>query len=179
MIKKIIPVFLCICLSFAVICYGENTVETPGNIPTPPQGVMPADGEFPQMEGMPPMGEMPPQGEVPAMGERPSRGEMPQGGVNPAEGSSMPTSPVSPETQQPTEQEAENNQNPDTITEATPTENMPQQEDGREQGRMPSFGQSQSVETESFLDKYLDAIVSVILLILAYVFVIFYKRRQY
>ena len=173
MIKKIIPVFLCICLSFAVICYGENTVETPENLPAPPQGAMPMEGARPQM------GEMPPQGEVPAMGERPSRGEMPQGDVNPAEGASVPASPVSPETQQPTEQETENNQNPDTITEATPMENMPQQGDKGGQGRMPAFGQNQSAESESFFDKYFDAIVSVILLILAYVFVIFYKRRQY
>ncbi len=157
MLKKIIPVFLCLCLSFSVICYGENTVETQ----------------------IPPRGEMPPQGEVPAMGDRPSRGEMPQGGVNPAEGESVPTSPVSPEIQQPIEKETENSQNPDTVTEATPVENQPQQGNWREQGRMSSFGQNQSVESESFLDKYFDATVSVILLILAYIFVVFYKRRQY
>lgn len=181
MLKKIIPVFLCLCLSFAVICYGENTVETqiPPRGEMPPQGAMPSEGEFPQMDRMPPMGEKPPQGEVPAMGERPSRGEMPQGGVNPAEGASVPTSPVSPEIQQPIERETENSQNPDTVTEATPVENQPQQGNWREQGRMPSFGQNQSVESESFLDKYFDATVSVILLILAYIFVVFYKRRQY
>ena len=135
MIKKIIPVLLCLCLSFSVACYGENTADT-------------------QETQMPPMGEMPPRGEKftqPAM-------------EKPAEITDAPAEEV-----------------PTTGEETTENQSM----DGNKgnwgnRGMMPSFGQSQQeIAPASFFETYFDAIASVILLVLAFIFVIFYKRRQY
>ena len=163
MIKKIIPIFLCVCLSFAVICYGENTVETP-KMQTPPTGQMPQMGE------MPPMGEMPSRGQMPQMGVKPDDGKTPQ----------MPAEVTEPE--QSADQKTEDTKTPETTTGDTPIENQPSDEGQRGQGRIPSFGQTQQqnpAEKQSLFEKYFDAVASVILLILAYLFVILYKRRQY
>ena len=186
MIKKIIPVLLCLCLSFSVACYGENTADTQ-ETQMPPMGEMPPRGNMPQNGEMPDFGEMPPRGNMPQNGEMPDFGEMPQrgqGNMN-FQGGEMPprgekfTQPAMEKPAEITDAPAE--EVPTTGEETTENQSM----DGNKgnwgnRGMMPSFGQSQQeIAPVSFFETYFDAIASVILLVLAFIFVIFYKRRQY
>ena len=155
MIKKIVLVFLCLCLSFSMICYGEN-----------------AENNRP--DKMPPMSQryMTP----PENGKMPPLGEMPEGAAPPTQGEQVPQNA-------PTEDVNENPMQSGNVQEANGAQSRPQGGNWREQGGMPSFGQGQGMpnmaEEKSFFETYFDAVMSVVLLILAYIFVIFYKRRQY
>lgn len=168
MLKKAILIFLSACLIFSITATAENIQETNGEIPQSVQGEAPSQ--------MPPMGEMPRSG-------RPS-GDFAPPQNNGAESANA---------QQPQENAQhpqENAQHPQGDFNAQGGGQMP----GRNPwngGQMPNgfggFGNMQNNQnTESqpkgfwgFVKTYATPITSVILLILAFIFVIFYKRKNY
>ncbi|MBR2476645.1 MAG: hypothetical protein IKB50_00740 [Clostridia bacterium] len=154
--KKIFTIALCICLMLSVAVVSAEEVVT---------------GEMPQFSGenMPRRGQFNPEN-MPQV-ERP---QMPQNG-EPAE-NPQPVQPVTP---------AENTQNPQTPPEGN-------SQGGGQFGMQPPRGgapweqqqQQQPTETQpmtfyGFLTTYATPITSVVLLGLAFVFVIFYKRKNY
>lgn len=178
MMKKIVPIVLSLCLMFGISVAAENTADR-ANTDTP------AVSQDMSNMGVPP--EMQ-SGEPPQGGNR--GGQIPESGFTPpqnietnnAESTTLQTDGNTEEVAQPPENSGENNQE---SGENTPF-------DGQMPGNMGDFNfpggmanNAQNTETEQatgfigFLKTYSTPIISVILLLCAFIFVYFYKRKQY
>ena len=189
MLKKVIPLVLVLCLIFSISVMAENTTNT--------EDVPPVSGEMPQ-GGMPDRGTPPsmPRGERPQGNFDPS--QMPQGGFDPSQ---MPEGGFTPPTGN---NDGEMPQGAPDVSEGAQTNegNEPAQEDGAKSewgngqfgGRMPGGmggfpGDMQNLKQQSaeekpvgfwgFVKTYSTPIISVALLALAFIFVIFYRRKNY
>lgn len=178
MIQKAVIIILSLCLIFSIGVMAENTNNN-SNTDTPAASQdINNTGILPEMQN----------GEMPQRGNR--SGQMPEGGFPPsqnietnnAEGTAPQTDGNTEETAQPSENSGENNQQ---SGENTPF-------DGQMPGNMGDLNfpggmvdNAQNTETEQatgfigFIKTYSTPITSVILLICAFVFVYFYKRKQY
>ena len=196
MLKKVIPIALALCLIFGVSAMAENTsAVTDGSAAGASQQI--PQGERTQGErgnmGMPPSGDM--QGRTPP---NMPNGEMPQGEFTPPKGFTPPQNAgefVPPES-------SKNNAEAVTLpaNENVTTENQQTQENGTESnqtpgrnqqfggmggfpGNMQNFnGQTQEDAPKGFLGfvkTYSTPITSIVLLGLAFIFVIFYRRKNY
>ena len=196
MFKKVIPIVISLCLIFSISVMAENTsAVTDGSAAGSPQQM--SQGERTQggrgNMGTPQSGAM--QGRIPP---NMPNGEMPQGEFTPPKGF---TPPQNAGEFAPTESRKNN---AEAVTppanENVTTENQQTQENGTESnqtpGRNQQFGgmggfpgnmQSNSGQTQeaepmtfgSFVKTYSTPITSVILLALAFIFVIFYRRKNY
>ena len=196
MFKKVIPIVISLCLIFSISVMAENTSAVTdgsaagasqqmsqgertqggrGNMGTPPSGAMQGrtppnmpNGEMPQGEFTPPEGFTPPQ----------NAGEFapPESSKNNAEAVTPPANEnVTTENQQTQENGTESNQ--------TPSRNQQFGGMGGFSGNMQIFnGQTQEEQPKGFLGfvkTYSTPITSVVLLGLAFIFVIFYRRKNY
>ena len=183
MLKKVIPIAIALCLIFGVSAMAENTsAVTDGSAAGASQQI--PQGERGNM-GMPPSGDM--QGRTPP---NMPNGEMPQGEFTPPEGFTPPQNAgefTPPANENGT---TENQQTQENGEESNQTQGGNQQFGdqipggmGGFSGNMQSFnGQTQEAEPMtfgSFVKKYSTPIISIILLALAFVFVIFYRRKNY
>ena len=201
MFKKVIPIVISLCLIFSISVMAENTSAVTdgsaagasqqmpqgertqggrGNMGTPPSGAMQGrtppnmpNGEMPQGEFTPPEGFTPPQ----------NAGEFapPESSKNNAEAVTPPANEnVTTENKQTQENGEESNQ----------TQGGNQQFGGQMPGGMGGFpgnmqnfnGQTQEDAPKGFLGfvkTYSTPITSVVLLGLAFIFVIFYRRKNY
>mgnify|MGYP003290343475 CR=1 FL=1 len=199
MLKKVIPIVILLCLIFSISVMAENEISTseetvPEVLEQIPQGAE----EQPQGDrgnkGTPPSGDMPdrtsptmPNAKTPREGM--NRGQKPSGEVTPPKNTefgntekvSQSTSAVEESAENETSTDEQNNHN---------TEENPQFEGrmpGGMQGGFPGNMQSNSGQTQeaepmtfgSFVKTYSTPITSVILLALAFIFVIFYRRKNY
>ena len=206
MLKKVIPIVVVLCLIFGISAMAENTSAvidgSAGASQQMPQGERPQGGRGNM--GMPPSGDM--QGRTPP---NMPNGEMPQGEFTPPEGFTLPegfTPPqnagefTSPESSKnsaeavtpPANENAttENRQTQENGTESNQTPGRNQQFGGQMPGGMGGFpgnmqnfnGQTQENAPKGFLGfvkTYSTPITSVVLLGLAFIFVIFYRRKNY
>ena len=208
MLKKVIPIVLALCLIFGMSAMAENTSavtdgSAAGASQQMPQGERPQGGRGNM--GMPPGGDM--QGRTPPNmpnGEMPQGEFTPPEGFNPPEGFTPPQNAG-----EFTPPQNGVNQNPETATppanDGAVTENQQTQENGEESnqtqggnspfggqmpegmggfsGNMQNFnGQTQDDVPKGFLGfvkTYSTPITSVVLLGLAFIFVIFYRRKNY
>lgn len=166
MLKKLLPVLICLVIALNTNAVAETTTEVSTEITTsderpafsedmPIRGrngrggrgdMMPPDGEMPQ-------GQMPPQGEMqPPDGEMPPQGDM-----------ALPT------------------EGEDTANEFDMYRGQGRIPGGDMNGKMPTSPENTTEATQSpvSLEDYSTTIISIILLISAFVFVKLYKRRHY
>ena len=188
--KKIISFLLCLCLFFSISAMAEN--ETTGDTNTSPAQTPAERGNRPPgFSGNMPEGMTPPSMQD---GERPQWGS---GEFTPPDGFTPPenTENISSEEATQNESSAETNteeqpQNQNGAPESNnwgPPGNM--QFDGRmpgERGGFPGNMQNQQQPEEEkpkgfsgFVKTYSTPIASGILLLFAFIFVIFYKRKRY
>ena len=188
MLKKVIPMVISLCLICSISVMAENTNVTddetaPAAAEQMPQGERPSGGRG----GMPPMGGMP-QGEF-APPEGMNGGQRPSGNFTPSQNSGEFVPPQNNGT----------NRNTETTTPQTDGElsaenaQMPgdnPQTNGQMPGGMGGFpgnmqnfnGQIQEEQPAGFLGfikTYSTPITSIVLLGLAFIFVIFYRRKNY
>ena len=162
MFKKVIPIVISLCLIFSISVMAENTsAVTDGSAAG-------ASQQMPQGEFTPPEGFTPPQ----------NAGEFapPESSKNNAEAVTPPANEnVTTENQQTQENGTESNQ--------TPGRNQQFGGMGGFPGNMQNFnGQTQEDAPKGFLGfvkTYSTPITSVVLLGLAFIFVIFYRRKNY
>lgn len=201
MLKKVIPIVVTLCLIFGVSAMAENTnavtdgsvAETSqqmpqgermqggrGNMRTPPSGAMQGrtppnmpNGEMPQGEFTPPKGFTPPQN---------------AGEFAPSESSKNNAEAVTPPANE--NVTTQNKQTQENGTQSNQTPGRNQQFGGQMPGGMGGFpgnmqnfnGQTQKDAPKGFLGfvkTYSTPITSVVLLGLAFIFVIFYRRKNY
>ena len=154
MLKKIIVIALSLCLVCSITVMSVNAS---------PEGIDQATIESSngKREGKPQMDRTPPEGFVPSGDFAP-----PQGGMA--------------KTTEETAHQTENNETPQ----------MPQMQGGNRQfggqmggmGRFPGGFSEQNTQTDeekSFVKEYATPITSGVLLVLAFIFVIFYRRKNY
>ena len=193
MLKKVIPIAIALCLIFSISVMAENTSAatdgtSAGASQQMPQGERPSGGRG----SMPPMGEMPSGDFAPPEGFTPPDGEF-----TPPQNAGEFAPPQSNEIKN-TETSAPNTN--EGVTEENPkgTENG-EESSQNQNGNSPFGGQmpegmggfpgnmqsSQNAATEQptgflgFVKSYSTPITSVVLLGLAYLFVVFYKRKHY
>ena len=188
MLKKIIPIVLSLCLIFSisVMAENENTIvedsapEMSERIPQNAEDVSQGSENM----GMPPSGNM--QGRTPT---NMPNGEMPREGMNSVQRTSGNFTPP--------QSNDVNNNTAETVpqTDGSASEENLQAPDGNRQfgGQMPGGmggfpgdmqnNQQSQEETpmtfSGFVKTYSTPITSVILLVLAFIFVIFYRRKNY
>ena len=183
MFKKILLITVLICLVFSICASAENTISVTNETVPGASQQMP-QGDRGNMR-VPPNGEMPVRGTPPNM----PNGEMPAGGMN--------RNQTSPSNVPPTQNQNPTNSAPQQVPsdDSLPAENS-QTPNGNQQfgGRMPggmggfpgniqNFGERNQEEVPAgfrgFVKTYSTPIISLILLGLAFIFVIFYKRKNY
>ena len=196
MFKKVVPIVISLCLIFSISVMAENTSAVTdgsaagasqqmpqgertqggrGNMGTPPSGAMQGrtppnmpNGEIPQGEFTPPEGFTPPQN---------------AGESAPPESSKNNTEAVTPPANENVTTENKQIQENGTESNQTPGRNQQFGGMGGFPGNMQNFnGQTQEAEPMtfgSFVKTYSTPITSVILLALAFIFVIFYRRKNY
>ena len=189
MLKKVIPIVISLCLIFSISVMAENEMPTSGE--TVPEALE----QVPQGDrgnmGIPPSGDMQdrpsptmPNGKTPREGM--NRGQKPSGEVTPPQNTeSGNTEKVTQSTSAVEESETSTDEQNNHNTEENPQfeGRMP----GGMQGGLPdnmqiNSGQTQEAEPMtfgSFVKTYSTPITSVILLALAFIFVIFYRRKNY
>ena len=189
MIKRIIPIILCLILVFSISVSATNTTED--TIAENSQ----ATEEFPQRQGRPQGGGRGNMGTPPEMpnGEMPP--ELPEG-MTPPE---MPNGEMPPQMngqanaenqQQSGQSSSGSNAENGTATEENANSDRIQRGEGNMggfRGEMPPGMTEQEQSTEekaenkilTFVKTYSTPIISVVLLAFAFVFVIFYKRKSY
>ena len=205
MYKKVIPIVISLCLLFSISVMAENTsAVTDGSVSESsqqmPQGERPQGGRGSM--GMPPSDDM--QGRTPP---NMPNGEMPQGEFTPHEEFTPPNGEFAPQQNaeeftppqgdfNPVQGNVENNtettpQADDNKSAQKPQFNENNQQSGAQapesMGGFPANMQNFNTQTQddapkSFLDfvkAYSTPITSVVLLGLAFVFVIFYRRKNY
>lgn len=156
--KKVCAMVLLFSLTFGVQVWATAVGEE-----------LPARQEMP-VEAPETQEQAPPQGQMPTRGERP-QGQMPPQGVRP-----QGQMPMEQDRAQPVEAET-------TLTENS-EENAVTQQGGAEPERLPSMMGNTEISSESmgvfgFLKTYATSVVSVVLLIGAFLFVKLYKRKMY
>ena len=199
MLKKVIPIVISLCLIFSISVMAENEIPTseetvPEVLEQIPQGAEEqSQGDLGNM-GTPPSGDMQgrisptmPNGKTPREGM--NRGQKPSREVTPPQNTefgntekvSQSTSTVEEPAENETSTDEQNNHN---------TEKNPQFEGrmpGGIQGGFPGNMQNNNQQTKDvepmtfwgFVKTYSTPIASVILLALAFIFVIFYRRKNY
>ena len=196
MLKKVIPIALALCLIFGISAMAENTSavtdgSAAGASQQIPQGERTQGGRGNM--GMPPSGDM--QGRTPP---NMPNGEMPQGEFTPPEGFTPPQNADEFAPSESSKNNAESVTPP--ANENRTTENQQTQENGEESnqtqggnqqfggiggfpGNMQNFnGQTQEDAPKGFLGfvkTYSTPTTSIVLLGLAFIFVIFYRRKNY
>ena len=197
MLKKVIPIVISLCLIFSISVMAENTSTVTdgsaagasqqmsqgertqggrGNMGTPPSGAM-QGGTPPNM----------PNGEIPREGM--NRGQKPSGEFTSPQNTDVEKNENVPQSTPAAKETAENTTSTDEQNNHN-TEENPQFEGrmpGGMQGGFPGNMQSNSGQTQeaepmtfgSFVKTYSTPITSVILLALAFIFVIFYRRKNY
>ena len=203
MIKKVAPIVAVLCLIFSISAMAENTSTVTDGSDISVSQQMP-QGELQQggrgNMGMPPSGDM--QGRTPPY--MPD-GKMPQGEFAPPEGFTPPKNSgeftpsqndvktIGTEANEPNEDVGiteENKQKQDNVEQSAQTQSENQQFGGRISGDMGGFpgnmqnfnGQTQEDTPKGFMGfvkTYFTPIISVVLLGLAYIFVIFYRRKNF
>ena len=187
MLKKIIPIAIALCLIFSISVMAENTSAVTDGTATGtsqqiPQGERPQGGRGNM--GMPPSGDM--QGRTPP---NMPNGEMPQGEFTPPQ-SNVNTNSTETVTPPANDGAAENEQTQENGEQSGQTQGGNQQFGGQMPGGMGGFpgnmqninGQTQQEQPKGFLGfvkTYSTPITSVVLLGLAFIFVIFYRRKNY
>lgn len=183
MIKKILPVILCLCLVFGISAMAVNSTDSTGTDTPAVTEEMPMPGGGGMRGGRGgrggPQGESAESREMPAMPD----GGMPRGErMAPDNGGNTENKNV--QQTQPASEENVSGEATDTTNENT---NRMQRGGMGGQGGMQGNTQSISETSEAqsqggilgFVKTYSTPILSVILLILAFVFVAFYKRKSY
>lgn len=179
MLKKVITIAIALCLIFSISVMAENTSSVTDGTASGASQQMP-QGERPQggrgNMGMPPSGEFtPPQN---AGKFTPSQNDVKTNGTEPTEPNA--DAGMTEENQQTQENSEESNQ----------TQGGNQQFGGQMPGGMGGFpanmqnfnGQTQEEAPKGFsgfVKTYSTPITSVVLLIIAFIFVIFYRRKNY
>ena len=198
MLKKVIPIVILLCLIFSISVIAENEMPTSEDTVTEVSEQMPQGAEErPQgvrrNMGTPPSGAM--QGRTPP---NMPNGEMPQGEFTPPEGFTPPQNAgefappessknnaeaVTPPANENVTTENKQTQGNGTESNQTPGRNQQFGGMGGFPGNMQNFnGQTQEDAPKGFLGfvkTYSTPITSVVLLGLAFIFVIFYRRKNY
>lgn len=199
MLKKVIPIVISLCLIFSISVMAENEIPATEEMVTEvseqisqgaeeqPQGVR---GNM----GTPPSGDMQgrtpptiPNGKIPREGM--NRGQKPSGEFTPPQNTDVEKNENVPQSTPKSHETTENETSTDEKSNHNIEEN-PQFEGrmpGGIQGGFPGNMQSNSGQTQeaepmtfgSFAKTYSTPITSVILLALAFIFVIFYRRKNY
>ena len=191
MLKKVIPIVISLCLIFGISVMAENEIPTseetvPEVLEQIPQGAE----EQPQGDrgnmGTPPSGDMQgrtpptmPNGKIPREGM--NRGQKPSGEVTPPQNTEKVTQSTSAVEESEASTDEQNNHNTEENSQFEGR--MP----GGMQGGFPSNMQNNNQQTKDaepmtfwgFVKTYSTPITSVILLALAFIFVIFYRRKNY
>ncbi len=198
MLKKVIPIALSLCLIFSisVMAVNENPVNE-DSVPEVSEQIPQNAEELPQGEesntGMPLSGDM--QGRTPpniSNGEMPpegmNRGQRPQGNFTPPQNAGEFTPPQNTDATNTEATAPQTNSNESSESSQVPGGN--QQFGGQMPGGMGGFpGNMQNFNSQTqeeapkgflgFVKTYSTPITSVIILILAFIFVIFYRRKNY
>ncbi len=188
--KKVISIVLALCLMFSISVMAEN--ENPVSEETVPEvsQQLPQGAEERPQGGRGNMG-MPPSGEMPTRGTPPNmpNGKMPPEGMNRDQ---RPQGELAP----PQNNDINNNDEIATSQDGDTSTENPQVPGGNPQfggqmpggmggfsGNMQNFNRQTQEEVPmtflGFVKTYSTPITSVILLALAFVFVIFYRRKNY
>ena len=183
MLKKVIPIVVVLCLIFGISAMAENTVGNENMGDTSSERPMRGDfdpSKMPQGDFVPPEGFTPPNGEF----------TPPQnaGEFTPPESSKNSAEAVTPPANE--NVTTENQQTQENGEESNRTQGGNQQFGGQMPGGMGGFpgnmqnlnGQTQEEQPKGFLGfvkTYSTPITSVVLLGLAFIFVIFYRRKNY
>ncbi|MBR3994869.1 MAG: hypothetical protein IKI97_06280 [Clostridia bacterium] len=199
MLKKVIPIVISLCLIFSISVMAENEIpateetvtevseQIPQGAEEQPQGVR---GNM----GTPPSGDM--QGRTPPTmpngkitREGMNRGQKPSGEFTPPQNTEFGNTKKVSQSTSAVEESAENKTSTDEQNNHNTEENpqfggrMPGGMKGGFPGNMQSnSGQTQEAEPKTFwgfVKTYSTPIASVILLALAFIFVIFYRRKNY
>ncbi len=198
MLKKVIPIVLMLCLLFSISVMAEN--ENPiseENVPEVSQQIPQDAEELPQGEesntGMPPSGDMQgrtppnmPNGEMPPEGM--NRGQRPQRNFTPPQNAGEFTPPQNTDATNTEATAPQTKSNESSENSQVPGGNH--QFGGQMPGGMGGFPDNMQNFNEQtheevpmaflgFVKTYSTPITSVILLALAFVFVIFYRRKNY
>ncbi len=189
MIKRIAALALCLMLSMSLCAFAVESTDTATNAPAqsdtmPPEGMQPGGGR-----GFGGRGQRPQGGMTPPQGGEFQPGTMPTQGNGEQSGSTPPQMPAQ-----------DNVSTENTRGEQNETAENPVREFGGGRGpmqgeNMPQFNGEQNVQTEgnqtasvsaeateaeeNFFKKYSTPLFSMVLLGLAFVFVIFYKRKTF
>ena len=199
MLKKVIPIVILLCLIFSISVIAENEMTTSEDTVTEvseqiPQGAEERPQGVRRNMGTPPSGDMQgrtsptmPNGKTPREGM--NRGQKPSGEVTPPQntefGNTEKVSQSTPAAKETAENETSTDeQNNHNTEEKSQFEGrMP----GGMQGGFPGNMQNNNQHTKDaepmtfwgFVKTYSTPITSVILLALAFIFVIFYRRKNY
>ncbi len=188
MLKKIIPIAIALCLIFSISVMAENTSAVTDGTASGASQQMP-QGEHPQggrgNMGMHPSGDM--QGRTPP---NMPNGEMPQGEFTPPQNAVKANGTEATEPNADAGITEENQQTQENGEESNQTQGGNQQFGGQVPGGMGGFpgnmqnfnGQTQEEQPKGFLGfakTYSTPITSVVLLGFAFIFVIFYRRKNY
>ena len=199
MLKKVIPIVILLCLIFSISVIAENEMPTSEDTVTEVSEQMPQGAEErPQgvrrNMGTPPSGDMQgrtsptmPNGKTPREGM--NRGQKPSGEITPPQNAEGDSAVNVPQSTPAAKENAENTTSTDEQNNHD-TEENPQFEGrmpGGMQGGFPGNMQNNNQQTKDaepmtfwgFVKTYSTPITSVILLALAFIFVIFYRRKNY
>ena len=199
MLKKVIPIVILLCLIFSISVIAQNEMPTsedtvtevseqmPQGAEEQPRGVRGNMGTLPSgdMQGRTPP--TMPNGKIPREGM--NRGQKPSGEITPPQNAEVDSAVNVPQSTPAAKETAENTTSTDEQNNHD-TEENPQFEGrkpGGMQGGFPGNMQNNNQQAKDaepmtfwgFVKTYSTPIASVILLALAFIFVIFYRRKNY
>lgn len=185
MIKKIIPIILCLCLVFSISASAADSTDSTAGDASAVAGEMPMRDGGRQGGGQGGRGGRGDMG-APPQGENRPAGEMPDNEMSPPQGND------NTETGDVRQPQSANTENADASAGAANEGPDPMQTDGelaagditdkiQETTQLidDAFELQYTSGIISFIKTYSTPITSVILLISAFVFVVFYKRKRY
>lgn len=174
MLKKILPISLCLALILYIGAMAANSAETENS------------DSFAASEEMPASEEIPMRGGGRQGGGRGGMGDAPMDGNMPTDETPPPRGGENSGTENPPPQDGENAAEGNTDATDKDSNHMPTgAADSMDGGRQESPQNVAADESEAsngifnFIKAYSTPITSLILLALAFVFVIFYKRKTY
>ena len=199
MLKKVIPIVVALCLIFSISVMAENEIPASEEmVPEVSEQISQGAEEQPQgvrvNMGTPPSGDMQgrtpptmPNGKIPREGM--NRGQKPSGEITPPQNAEVDSAVNVPQSTPAAKETAENATSTDEQNNHD-TEENPQFEGrmpGGMQGGFPGNMQNNNQQTKDaepmtfwgFVKTYSTPIISVILLAVAFIFVIFYRRKNY
>ena len=199
MLNKVIPIVISLCLIFSISVMAENEIPASEEmVPEVSEQISQGAEEQPQgvrgNMGTPPSGDMQgrtpptmPNGKIPREGM--NRGQKPSGEFTPPQNTDVEKTENVPQSTPKSHETTENETSTDEKNNHNIEENPPFEGrmPGGIQGGFPGNMQSNSGQTQeaepmtfgSFVKTYSTPITSVILLALAFIFVIFYRRKNY